>query len=702
MNSELNFRFYSILKNEDAHPYIGKNFLVAADGMGGAGSTVHEINRKKYVDLKKEFYSCAFNDFNLELVDEGFKEYVNILLEPMIDEKFDTSALWASRIVIARYVYALSYIDEFKNADLSNDEVRQRIVNYVRQGITNTAFHFELESGEYSALKVLPTTLCSIIYKDNGDTIDVETVWAGDSRCYALLPDEGLIPLSIDDEDNSGALTNYFFVGEREVVLHYKKTTLKKPCVLMTVSDGIFDPFAPNDHFGVEWAFLSNLQESNDINEYKNRLINLFDTIRQDDSTVAFVPFGFDTFDNFKDSFGERSRYICDMWKKYESSRNALSVLNQPEEELKGYIIQRTNAKFSSFFNLIIDEAMKGTEDIVITDELKNMILAVKEQAKSNSGEKAILAQEIAIEELIEKIKNQHDYICLDNVFTNEAFLNVNTKCDRVITAYNEYSLAFDNIYKAEADVEEKQKNCFELLEKLYEEINYYRDEYDSLRGSISEEDIEKRHELLKKHNVLCEYELQMLETTNGEKRDPFKENKNDLSTVSHYFKPDEKQFLNSFISLHFNQKPESELKSARIALKNARRDCERAERMFDLAVNSFLVYFKNTKNINIFTPEFRANNNLDLVLEEEISNGQIKIGFSSLYSQEQFVELIVNALVNNTDKTSLVDMYYNGTKLSSFRDYYRLKENPDLILNIQRFEEEFTSLNNKYEEYIK
>ena len=46
MNKDLCFKFYSVLKNEDAMPFIGKNILVAADGMGGAGSTVHEIDRK--------------------------------------------------------------------------------------------------------------------------------------------------------------------------------------------------------------------------------------------------------------------------------------------------------------------------------------------------------------------------------------------------------------------------------------------------------------------------------------------------------------------------------------------------------------------------------------------------------------------------------------------------------------------------------
>ena len=50
MSNRLSFDFYSVLKNEDAPPFVGSDFLVAADGLGGAGSNVHVIDRSEHPD----------------------------------------------------------------------------------------------------------------------------------------------------------------------------------------------------------------------------------------------------------------------------------------------------------------------------------------------------------------------------------------------------------------------------------------------------------------------------------------------------------------------------------------------------------------------------------------------------------------------------------------------------------------------------
>ena len=43
-NRDLKFRFYSVLKNEDAPPFLSDTLLAVADGLGGSGSTVHKID----------------------------------------------------------------------------------------------------------------------------------------------------------------------------------------------------------------------------------------------------------------------------------------------------------------------------------------------------------------------------------------------------------------------------------------------------------------------------------------------------------------------------------------------------------------------------------------------------------------------------------------------------------------------------------
>jgi len=48
-------------------------------------------------------------------------------------------------------------------------------------------------------IKLLPTTMAVAVVRDNGNSIDVLCLWAGDSRCYIMSPQDGLQQLTKDD-----------------------------------------------------------------------------------------------------------------------------------------------------------------------------------------------------------------------------------------------------------------------------------------------------------------------------------------------------------------------------------------------------------------------------------------------------------------------------------------------------------------------
>ncbi|MGN0806422.1 MAG: hypothetical protein ACI4MC_05225, partial [Candidatus Coproplasma sp.] len=333
------FKFYSVLKNEDANPYIGDNILVVADGLGGSGSAVHVIDRAKHADMHGDIIASAFGD--MKDVSPKLMQYIEELIAPMVDGKDDTSALWASRIVIARCAYALVE-GEFKKADLSDKKVRAQLAEFIGLGLHEVAKRFDLQKGKYDGQLLLPTTLAFIRYTEKEHTVIVETVWAGDSRCYALTPD-GLKLLSLDDEDNSGSITNLFYSDNDKVTLNYICHEIPKPCALMTVSDGIFDPFSPYENLGVEHTLLSAIKESNSPQDVATALHDFYGSVHGDDATMAFVPFGFDSFEDMQNKLAKRTDEILDVRKKQGELYGALEVMNQSEEDASHYVLSRTN-----------------------------------------------------------------------------------------------------------------------------------------------------------------------------------------------------------------------------------------------------------------------------------------------------------------------------------------------------------------------
>ena len=57
------FTAYSVLKNEDAIPYAEEGLVAVADGLGGAGSTVHLIDRERHTQFERELYRTALCGF---------------------------------------------------------------------------------------------------------------------------------------------------------------------------------------------------------------------------------------------------------------------------------------------------------------------------------------------------------------------------------------------------------------------------------------------------------------------------------------------------------------------------------------------------------------------------------------------------------------------------------------------------------------
>ena len=397
---DLKFAFYSVLKNEDADPYSGDNLMIVADGLGGAGSIVHSIDRDKHHDLYESIMASAFGDcpdIAAKLGDDYFKK----LIAPMIDDKNDTSALWASRIVMARCAYAIIANDQYEELDKEN--VRKHLAGFIQKGLESVKDKFKLEKGTYFGQKILPTTLAFVRYKEDKDQVVAETLWAGDSRCYALTID-GLKILSIDDEDSSGSITNCFHADNKEVRLNYRRYTIKKPCALFVASDGIFDPFE-EDYLYVEHVLLKKISESETIGEVGEKLCKFYGEVHGDDATMAFTSFEFESFDKMKEKFDARNREIDKLAAESSEKREEIELINNNGQDVTDYITKRTGDKYEQIVSLIADRIAQCEQD---TDAV---IAAISKKLSIKKFDITILDQ---------LVKDKMNKRTMGNIFKND------------------------------------------------------------------------------------------------------------------------------------------------------------------------------------------------------------------------------------------------------------------------------------------
>lgn len=564
MNNDA-FVFYSRLHNEDADPYIGGNILAVADGLGGSGSTVHKVgSTKKWAksvksenaefDLQgnmiyKELLNGVF-DCNLDgsSEDNEFISYIKELCEPMADETDDTSALWASRIVIARFVYALRF-GKFKDCDLESIEKRKELVSYITDGLEIAAKKFDLKKGELDQQYLLPTTLAAVRYTELKDKVIAEAVWAGDSRCYALTPQKGLQLLTADNEDRSGAINNLFYVkdkGKDPTVLHYARHEIEKPCVLIAASDGCFDPFGEYDNLGLEATLLSHLRVSSSATDCAYALDEYFAGMRYDDTSMAFVPFGFDeadrqsrdsktsldsimrdgqeikglckgidttlkqwdepyekrknvsqiygadsykqtTDDTYKSmcaAFAARAKYAEKLWSDINQKKSLIEVSEKSEDDAYAYIRSRLSDKFDKAFDTLYTIYVGGNSDIALTTAVRDVFKKARSDAENTLKQQSEQELETRMSALF------------DDVIGNK--IDDLTKLIKSSTAVDQH---IDIIEKNERDI----LKCVEAAENLH--VALY---------NITElENEEKR--LLAKKKELQEYALDKRRETDDE-----------------------------------------------------------------------------------------------------------------------------------------------------------------------------------------
>lgn len=670
MNKNARFNFYSIFKNEDANPYLDDGLMVVADGLGGAGSAVHFLDYRKYENLQEEILQEAFFDFEWDKV-EGLKEYADILVQPMSDFIPDTSALWASRIAIARFVYAVKTLF---GADLDNNDIRADIVRFVLKGLTNTAHYFKLyESKRGDNQLLLPTTLAAIKYEDNNDKVTAEAMWAGDSRCYALTK-KGLRLLSVDDEDASGAITNLFYASDVLPQLHYRKYVIEKPCVLMTVSDGIFDPFEPHDNLGVEETLLDAMAKSCDMQQFKDALTEVYDGIRQDDATLNFASFGFDSYTDMVEFFKPRYEELYSFIDEYASMRDIIAVSDLEEEDLKSYIVLRTKDKFEKIASLLYDCYNSGGRDIALKDKFNDYINQIAERF-------AKMSEKAKHDEYIEVLGRLANYFTERREdFCKEYAAKRKTVSVKVPKEYRLLNICSKKINKLKAQLSD-------ILCKNIEERKY--------KDRMLEQICVGKARLQTEVAILSLCENFVKNEQNFGDREGLQSLIQEFDEViaDDNFGVNELENIKNNVCAYYEKKRTLNKGLNRVNLNL----CKKKEEYDSLLTDFFKYLYKENHIEEFFTEKtLKANGYARLEAKTASPEAVKKEVLENMLNQKDFLsEKIVENIIEHCDETSVIDECYNEGKLKTFRTYYNTDRRQ--VLSAREFVNKIDELEKEY-----
>ena len=304
-------------EGEDADPvFIHKDklyFLSVCDGMGGAGSTTYEIDgvQKSGAFLSSRLVNKQAENYFFNLIEKG---------------------------------------SSFNENNLG--ELRASLLNQLQQKLNEV----KKDGGsklKSKLLKDLPTTFSGLFITEGETKIDVCSIWAGDSRNYLFTEADGLQQLSADDLKqkydplenlSKDAPLDNVVSADGDFKLRLNKITTASPCILFSATDGCFGYF--NTPMQFEYAILQALLNSNNVEEWKQKLIAVIGSVAGDDYSLSLTAIGFKSFQEIKNHFSQRMQdvyrqYVMDLQKQDEMMRNLFEEKKIIEDDIRKVEIER-------------------------------------------------------------------------------------------------------------------------------------------------------------------------------------------------------------------------------------------------------------------------------------------------------------------------------------------------------------------------
>lgn len=176
------------------------------------------------------------------------------------------------------------------------------VADYVQGLLVNSLIgvHEMLSEGEEAAslegIK-MPLSANMWFYNCMEEATRYKFLWAGDARGY-ILNSAGLAKITVeDDADNQVNASKPF-------VMHQKSFMLKKPCIVLSATKGAYG-FAKTP-IDFEHLILDALSKAVSFDDWEAKLDESIRSQASEDFTLSAAVFGYDSFEQFKNSFNKR------------------------------------------------------------------------------------------------------------------------------------------------------------------------------------------------------------------------------------------------------------------------------------------------------------------------------------------------------------------------------------------------------------
>lgn len=230
-----------------------------------------------------------------------------------------------------------------KGSELTT-EIKNELTKVFNASKSNTDGGMKMRG---TMVRDLPTTAAFAVVRNIDNGVNVQAVWAGDSRIYLLMPN-GLVQLSIDDLEDEDALSNLTSDGsltnvissDGNYTLNCRSFAISSPSMLFACTDGCFGYLKTPMEF--EYAILSSLMEARTFEDFKNNLYESFKSVAGDD-------FSFSSLQLFINDFPEMQRIYANRYQ--EMKKDYIDVLDTRRDEMTLTLWEKYRVHYEMYLN---------------------------------------------------------------------------------------------------------------------------------------------------------------------------------------------------------------------------------------------------------------------------------------------------------------------------------------------------------------
>ena len=254
---------------------------------------------------------------------------------------------------ISAQTCAMVFHDEMEK--IGNRSMDDAFVSHLKASFISALRNQEKQYGQNNALigsmvRTLPCTGSMITVTPSSvdlQALYVDIIHAGDSRVYMMRPQKGLQQVTRDElSGNPDALRNLYVSApmtnviniDKDFTLTHLAFDMKEPFALLCASDGVFGYVKTPMHF--EKIILDCLETAENFAQFEQSLSDSITSITGDDSTAVMPFYGWSSFEQLKEDFAKRHRFVTGLCRTVEEDMSDEIIDSAWEQYKIGYYWQ--------------------------------------------------------------------------------------------------------------------------------------------------------------------------------------------------------------------------------------------------------------------------------------------------------------------------------------------------------------------------